>query len=138
MPMFHSQTAWAYNPDLVPNPPESYAALQAWVKEHPKAFGYNGIRNGMSGISFVTGWMYSETGQGETMMQGPFDAGLVESPEWKQELASLKDINQFVAYTPGNAGTLDMLITGEITTGAHWLAMIYTCKGAGRIHPPHT
>src|SRR3546814_560425 len=106
MPMFHSQTAWAYNPDLVPNPPESYAALQAWVKEHPKAFGYNGIRHGMSGISFVTGWMYSETGQGETMMQGPFDAGLVESPEWKQELASLRDFNQFFAFPPRNAGHL--------------------------------
>ena len=65
IPMFHSQTAWAYNPDLVASPPQSYAELQAWVKDHPKAFGYNGIRNGMSGISFVTGWMYSETGEGE-------------------------------------------------------------------------
>src|SRR3546814_6513534 len=135
MPMFHSQPAWAYAPDRGPNPPESYAALKAWVKENPKAFGYNGIRNGMSGISFVTGWMYSETGQGETMMQGPFDAGLVESPEWKQALASLKDFNQFVAFTPGNAGTLDMLNRGEIAIGPVWVAMFFTWQADGRLNP---
>lgn len=135
IPMFHSQTAWAYNPDLVPNPPQSYAELQAWVKEHPKAFGYNGIRNGMSGISFVTGWMYSETGQAAKMMEGPYDPALVESAEWNQALAKLKDFNQYVAFTPGNAGTLDMLNRGEIAIGPVWVDMFYTWQADGRLNP---
>jgi len=135
MPMFHSQTAWAYNPDLVANPPKSYAELQSWVKDHPNAFGYNGIRNGMAGVSFVTGWMYSETGQGEKMMKGPFDAALLESAEWKQALADLKDFNQHVALTPGNAGTLDMLNRGEIAIGPVWVDMFYSWQADGRLNP---
>ena len=51
MPMFHSQTAIAYNPDLVPEPPGTYEELVQWVEENPGAFGYNGIKNGMSGVS---------------------------------------------------------------------------------------
>lgn len=135
IPMFHSQTAWAYNPDLVASPPQSYAELQDWVKEHPNAFGYNGIRNGMSGISFVTGWMYSETGEAEKMMEGPFDPALVESDAWKQALAKLREFNQYVAFTPGNAGTLDMLNRGEIAIGPVWVDMFYTWQADGRLNP---
>jgi ABC-type uncharacterized transport system YnjBCD substrate-binding protein len=135
IPMFHSQTAWAYNPDLVASPPTSYGELQSWVKDHPKAFGYNGIRNGMSGISFVTGWMYSETGQGEKMMQGPYDSALVESAAWKDALAKLKDFNDYVAFTPGNAGTLDMLNRGEIAIGPVWVDMFYSWQADGRLNP---
>ncbi len=35
MPMFHSQTAIAYNPLLVSDPPKSYAELVDWVKGIP-------------------------------------------------------------------------------------------------------
>ena len=55
MPMFNSQTAIAYNPALVPSPPKSYAELADWAKAHPKQFGYNGIKGGASGVSFVMG-----------------------------------------------------------------------------------
>ncbi|HEX8665703.1 MAG TPA: extracellular solute-binding protein, partial [Beijerinckiaceae bacterium] len=46
MPMFHSQTAIAYNADLVKSPPNSYPELVDWVKKNPKQFGYNGIKGG--------------------------------------------------------------------------------------------
>ena len=57
MPMFHSQIAFAYNPDLVKSPPKSYAELVDWVKKNPKQFGYNGVKGGMSGVGFVMGWV---------------------------------------------------------------------------------
>ncbi len=49
MPMFHSQTAIAYNPDIVKDIPGSYTDLAEWVKKNPRKFGYNGIKGGMSG-----------------------------------------------------------------------------------------
>ncbi len=55
MPMFLSQTAIAWNRDLVTTPPASYDELVAWTQKHPQAFGYNGIKNGMSGVSFCGG-----------------------------------------------------------------------------------
>ena len=38
----------------------SYAELAAWVEENPGQFGYNGIKNGMTGVAFVVGWIYSQ------------------------------------------------------------------------------
>ena len=133
MPMFHSQTAIAYHPDLVPNPPGTYDELRQWVQDNPKAFGYNGIKNGMSGVSFVVGWVYAYTGQGDQLMAGPYDAAAKET--WAGALADLKDFNQYVSFTPGNAGTLDMLNRGEIVMGPVWVDMFYTWQADGRVPP---
>jgi putative spermidine/putrescine transport system substrate-binding protein len=133
MPMFHSQTALAYNPDLVPEPPGSYADLVAWVKANPGQFGYNGIKNGMSGVSFVVGWMYANTGQAEQLQDGPYDRSI--EAKWSDALAALRDFNQYVTLTPGNAGTLDMLNRGEIVMGPVWVDMFYTWQADGRVPP---
>jgi ABC-type uncharacterized transport system YnjBCD substrate-binding protein len=133
MPMFHSQTAIAYNADLVPEPPASYDELKQWVKENPGQFGYNGIKNGMSGVSFVVGWIYAHTGQADQLMNGPYDPAAAEA--WQPALAELKDFNQNVTLTPGNAGTLDMLNRGEIAMGPVWVDMFYTWQTDGRIPP---
>jgi ABC-type uncharacterized transport system YnjBCD substrate-binding protein len=133
MPMFHSQTALAYHPTLVSEPPASYDELVAWVKDNPGAFGYNGIKNGMSGVSFVVGWMYANTGEAEQLQNGPYDASI--EANWDQALAALKDFNQYVTLTPGNAGTLDMLNRGEIAMGPVWVDMFYTWQADGRVPP---
>lgn len=135
LPMFQSQTAWAYNPALVSNPPQSYGDLVSWAKDNPKAFGYNGIRNGMSGVSFVTGWMYAFTGEGDKLMHGPYDASLVGNAKWNDALAKLKAFNENVTFTPGNAGTLDMLNRGEIAIGPVWVDMFYSWQADGRLNP---
>ena len=133
MPMFHSQTAIAYNPDLVKNPPETYDELIAWTKKNPKQFGYNGIKNGMSGVSFVVGWMYAYTGQADKLMNGPYDPSVESS--WGSVLSKLKDFNKNVSFTPGNAGTLDMLNRGEIVMGPVWVDMFYSWQAQGRVPP---
>lgn len=133
MPMFHSQTAIAYHPDFVKNPPKTYDELIAWTKKNPKQFGYNGIKNGMSGVSFVVGWMYAYTGEAETLMNGPYDASAKNG--WDSVLADLKEFNKNVSFTPGNAGTLDMLNRGEIVMGPVWVDMFYSWQAQGRVPP---
>jgi len=64
--MFHSQIAFAYNPDLVKTPPKSYAELIEWVKKNPKQFGYNGVKGGMSGVGFVMGWVGANAGMAKS------------------------------------------------------------------------
>ncbi len=88
MPMFHSQTALAYNADMVKNPPNSYAELVDWVKQNPKKFGYNGIKGGMSGVAFVTGWVYAFGKDSDKLMTGPYDAKT--QADWDKLLADLK------------------------------------------------
>lgn len=133
IPMFHSQTALAYNPDLVKAPPSSYAELVEWVKKNPKKFGYNGIKGGMSGVAFVTGWVYAFGGNADKMIKGPYDAATKAA--WDKLLADLKDFNRNVVITPGNAGTLDMLNRGEIAIGPVWVDMFYTWMADGKLPP---
>ena len=75
IPMFQSQTAIAYNPMLVKTPPKTYADIEAWSKANPKQFGYNGIKGGMSGVSFVVGWVYANAPNPEQLTSGPYAAG---------------------------------------------------------------
>ena len=112
LPMFHSQIAFAYNPDLVKVPPKSFAELTEWVKKNPKQFGYNGVKGGMSGVGFVMGWVGANAGIGDKLETGPYDPA--QKAAIDKSLAGLKDFNQYVVLTPGNAGTLDMLNRGEI------------------------
>lgn len=133
MPMFHSQTAIAYNPALVKDVPNSYAELRDWAKRNPKQFGYNGIKGGMSGVAFVTGWVAAFGGDGAKLEKGPYEAG--EKASWDKALADLKDFNRSVTLTPGNAGTLDMLNRGEIAMGPVWVDMFYTWKADGKLPP---
>ena len=133
MPMFHSQTALAYNPDLVKSVPGSYVELVDWVKKNPKKFGYNGIKGGMSGVAFVAGWVSAFGGNADKLAKGPYDGATKAA--WDKLLGDLKDFNKSVVITPGNAGTLDMLNRGEIAMGPVWVDMFYTWQADGKMSP---
>ncbi|HOX32140.1 MAG TPA: extracellular solute-binding protein [Spirochaetales bacterium] len=134
MPLFHSQTALAYNPEFVKNPPKTYEELKAWVKANPGKFGYNGIKGGASGVSFVTGWVYAATGKYQKYaVTGPFDKAEVAS--WEPAFKELKEFNKSVVITGGNVGTLDALNRGEIWMGPVWVDMFFTFMNEGKLDP---
>jgi putative spermidine/putrescine transport system substrate-binding protein len=134
MPMFHSQTALAYHPNYVTNPPQSYEELVQWVQDNPGKFGYNGIKGGMSGVSFTIGWVYWKTGKYEKYaVTGPFDEAEVAT--WEPAFKDLAAFNKNVTITAGNVGTLDALNRGEIWMGPVWVDMFYTFKAEGKLDP---
>ena len=71
MPMFQSQVVLAYNPDMVKTPPNTFEELVAWIKANPRKFGYNGVKGGMSGTAFITGWAYWKSGKYDRTPRGP-------------------------------------------------------------------
>jgi len=131
IPMFHSQTAIAYNPAKVPNPPKSYAEVVDWIKTNPKRFGYNGVKGGMSGVAFVGGYLYWKTGKYDQLAKGPYDKAL--EADWTKIFKELKDLP--CTITQGNNGTLDMLNRGEIDMGPVWVDMFVLWKNEGRMDP---
>ncbi len=133
MPMFNSQIALAYNPDVVKDAPKTYDELVKWVEANPKQFGYNGIKGGMSGVGFVMGWVAAKTGDADKLYKGPYDPA--EKAKIEQALTEMKSFNAQVTMTPGNAGTLDMLNRGEIAMGPVWVDMFYTWIGDGKLNP---
>ncbi|MFN3687138.1 extracellular solute-binding protein [Salinarimonas sp.] len=133
MPMFHSQIAIAYNPDLVPQPPQTYEELAAWAEANPGLFGYNGITGGMSGVGFVFGWLYAFTEVADEIKNAPLGEEGVQAIT--PALEKLAAFNGHVTKTPGNAGTLDALNRGEIAMGPVWMDMFYTWVADGRLNP---
>src|SRR5438067_10975168 len=112
LPMFHSQIAFAYNPDVVKAPPNSYAELNEWVKKNPKQFGYNGVKGGMSGVGFVMGWVAAYSGLGDKLEKGSYDP--CQKVTIYKSLASLKDFNYRVFMTSGIEGSHDMMTFMEL------------------------
>jgi ABC-type uncharacterized transport system YnjBCD substrate-binding protein len=133
IPMFHSQIAMAYNPDLVKAPPKDFTALEAWVRQNPKQFGYNGVKGGMSGVGFVMAYVSANSGLGKQLEEGPYDPA--KKPAIDKSLGGLKEFNKYIVLTPGNAGTLDMLNRGEIAMGPVWVDMFYTWQADGKLSP---
>ena len=133
LPMFHSQIAFAYNPDVVKAPPKSFVELNDWVKKNPKQFGYNGVKGGMSGVGFVMGYVSADSGLGDKLEKGPYDPASKAAID--RSLGKLKEFNTHVVMTPGNAGTLDMLNRGEIAIGPVWVDMFYTWMADGKMNP---
>lgn len=133
MPMFRAQTAIAYNASLVHDAPNSYAELVEWVKKTPKKFGYNGVKHGMAGAAFVTGWIYAFGGDADRLVQGPYDA--TTKARWDEALADLKEFNANVVVTPSDAGSLDQLSRGEIVMAPVWAEMFFSMKAQGKLPP---
>ncbi len=131
MPMFHSQVVLAYNPEMVKTPPGTFDELVAWIKANPKKFGYNGVKGGMSGVAFTTGWVYWKAGQPDKYVKGPYDKGAEES--WAAAIKELKSLP--VTLTTGNNDTLDRLNRGEIAMGPVWVDMLIDLKNQGRMDP---
>ena len=77
--------------------------------------------------------MYAYGGNADSVQQGPYDAKMQAG--WKKAFSELKAFNQQVVFTPGNAGTLDMLNRGEIAMGPVWVDMFQTWKAEGRLPP---
>ncbi|MCE0496128.1 hypothetical protein [Vibrio salinus] len=59
----------------------------------------------------------------------------VLNPDGRRAYAKLKAFNENVTFTPGNAGTLDMLNRGEIFMGPVWVDMFYSWKADGKLPP---
>ncbi len=131
MPMFHSQVVLAYNPEMVQSPPNTFEELVAWIKANPRKFGYNGVKGGMSGTAFVTGWAYWKTGKYDQYAKGAYDKAAQAG--WPAAIKELKSLP--VVLTTGNNDTLDKLNRGEIAMGPVWVDMLINMKNEGRMDP---
>ena len=131
IPMFHSQTAIAYNSAKVPNPPATYDELVSWIQANPNRFGYNGVKGGMSGVAFTGGYLYWKTGKYDQLTKGPYDKAI--ETDWVSMFKELKSLPATI--TTGNNDTLDRLNRGEIDMGPVWVDMLVLWKNEGRMDP---
>jgi len=127
LPMFHSQIVFAYNPDLVKNPPKSFQELNDWVKKNPKQFGYNGVKGGMSGVGFVTGWVSAYSGIGDKLEKGPYDPSAVPAIDKALRPILTRLAARYLTSTDEKGRALDRVARFHLRNGAiveqlNWLA----------------
>ncbi|MEM0440952.1 MAG: ABC transporter substrate-binding protein [Candidatus Caldarchaeum sp.] len=97
IPLFHSQVAIAYNTKYLKASPKSYVEFVKWVEQNPSKFGYNGIKGGMSGVSFVIGW------------------GLLENQlGWFKVKKGVKELGRLMT-----SGGEKIMVNGHIATVVH-------------------
>ena len=53
MPVYRNQTGFLYDPEKVPNPPQTWAEFTAWLDANPGQFAFNDPSKGGSGQAFV-------------------------------------------------------------------------------------
>ncbi len=73
MPMFLSQTAIAWNSDLLSTPPASYDELVAWTQKHPQALAITASRTACPASAL---WWAGSTPTGtdaQRLSAGPYD-----------------------------------------------------------------
>ena len=96
MPMFHGRDGARLQPGPGAEsrrPPTP--AGQLGQRRTPTRFGYNGIKNGMSGVAFVVGSVYANARRAKEATGRPLRQ--VEPAEsWSQALAELEDFNQYM------------------------------------------
>ena len=119
---------------MVKTPPKSYRRADRLGEEEPEA-----VRLQRHQGRHVRRRLRHGLGRGQQrhgadkLEKGPYDPAT--RPQSTRRSPSLKDFNQNVVMTPGNAGTLDMLNRGEIAMGPVWVDMFYTWQADGKLPP---
>jgi hypothetical protein len=131
LPMFHSQIAFAYNP-ISSRRRRSPTRSSRVGEEEPETVRLQRRQGRHVGRGLRDGLGVRQFGLGDKLEKGPYAAGDKATIEVAR---GLKDFNQNVVMTPGNAGTLDMLNRGEISMGPVWVDMFYTWQADGKVSP---
>ena len=130
-PYGKAQFVFIYNSEKVKNPPNNFAELAEWVKEHPGKFAYPALPD-FIGSAFVRMALYDQTGGYQKYLE--YEEGLID-----EKAAPLWDyLNEIEPYLwrngetyPQNIAQVDNLYSkGEI-----WMTMDYNpAKAANMIN----
>ncbi|MCE5255404.1 MAG: extracellular solute-binding protein [Spirochaetaceae bacterium] len=118
-PFHRNQTGILYDPERVTNPPQTWEELTAWIKEHPKEFGFNDPSKGGSGQSFVHTVIAKTTG-GLDKYKG--DQELVQSKvaNWDLAWKWLNENKENLTITVSNNDSIIRMNGGEISMTVAW------------------
>jgi putative spermidine/putrescine transport system substrate-binding protein len=95
-----------YNPDKVPAPPKTPAALLAWAKANPGKFLYARPANSGPGRAFLQGLPY---------ILGDKDPK--DPKTWDKTWAFLKELDDYIDYYPSGTG----ITFKELAEGTRWM-----------------
>ncbi|MDR1862784.1 MAG: extracellular solute-binding protein, partial [Treponema sp.] len=119
IPLYRNQTGLLYNPTRVPNPPQTWNELIAWIKANPKRFGFNDPSKGGSGQSFIQTAIGELTG-GLDQYRGDEEAAPAKMTSWSRVWDWMNSMEEYWTYTTSNNDSISRLNAGEFWMTVAW------------------
>jgi putative spermidine/putrescine transport system substrate-binding protein len=119
IPLYRNQTGLLYNPAQIPNPPQTWDELVAWIKANPKRFGFNDPSKGGSGQSFIQSAIGALTG-GLDQYRSDTDALPEKMESWNAVWDWMNSMEPYWTYTTSNNDSISRLNSGEFWITVAW------------------
>lgn len=119
IPFMRNQTGLLYNPDRVPNPPQTWDEFTAWVDSHPKQFGFCDPTKGGSGQSFVLTLLKYAAG-GLDRYYGDTEVVADKVANWGQAWDWVKSRKDKITITASNTDSAQRVNDGELSMVVEW------------------
>lgn len=119
IPVYRNQTGFAYDPDKLPNPPQSWADFTQWLDANPGQFAFNDPSKGGSGQAFVQAAIVNILGDAQKY-DGDTELDHAKVADWGKVWDWFNANEQKFTITSSNNDSIDRLNQGEVMMAAAW------------------
>ena len=119
VPVYRNQTGFVYDPQKVPNPPQTWAEFTAWLDANPQQFAFNDPSKGGSGQAFVQAAIVNILGNGDRYA-GDVEMDKAKVADWPKVWDWFNANQDKFTITASNSDSLDRVNQGEVMMAAAW------------------
>jgi putative spermidine/putrescine transport system substrate-binding protein len=119
VPVYRNQTGLVYDPEKVPNPPQTWAEFITWLDANPGKFAFNDPSKGGSGQAFVQAAIANILGD-EGKYQGDTEVKPEKIADWGKVWDWFNANESKFTITSSNNDSLDRVNQGEVLMAPAW------------------
>ena len=119
VPIYRNQTGFLYDPERVPDPPQTWDELTAWIEANPKGFAFNDPAKGGAGQAFVQAAIANLTG-GIDQYRGDTEVVPEKVANWNLVWDWINAHEEMVNITVSNNESIDLLNQGAASLVVAW------------------
>jgi putative spermidine/putrescine transport system substrate-binding protein len=119
VPVYRNQVGILYDPEKVPNPPQSWAEFTAWLEANPGQFAFNDPTKGGSGQAFVQTVLLNTLGDADKYA-GDTEMDQAKVADWGKVWDWLNANEDKFTITASNNDSIDRVNQGEVAMAAAW------------------
>lgn len=132
VPFHLNQTGFAYDPDRVDNPPQTWEEFEAFIESRPKEFGFNDPNKGGSGQSMIH-TLIKELAGGLEKYDGDNDVDEAKVADWEKVWQWIDARRDNITFTVSNADSIVRMNDGELALAPVWDDDLYNKMREGTI-----
>ena len=120
VPVYRNQVGMLYDPEKVPNPPQTWAEFTAWLDAHPGQFAFNDPSKGGSGQAFVQAALVNVLGGDQSRYDGATSVDPAKTADWTKVWDWFNANEDKFIITASNSDSGDRVNQGEALMAPQW------------------